>query len=378
MARIRTIKPEFWEDESVGELSLGARLLFIATWNLADDEGLLRWTPAYLKAAVFMYDQTSERTIRALMDELETAEMVFPYRGGKTQQELAFIIRFRQHQRINRPQPGKLPPPSIQNQKVRAMYAARDRYTCGICGNRITDDWGDVGPSLDHIVARSKGGSDYPSNLQISHLSCNKGKCARDRDYQPGASLNHTLSQLGNDSVNGAVSKPLADSPPEWEGEVDLEGNGKEGEGESHAHEVATLDGFTPTAEHRALATELGLRIDALVTDWRLQRKATGTTPADLDADFERWIRREPAFANGNGASSRPEPEHTLARLPPVPWTPPEDPELTAEQRAEVARLARETAAALKPAPKETDPDVVEANRAEQKRKLKALQGAKP
>ena len=82
MARIRSVKPEFWEDEAVGQLSLGARLLFIASWNLADDEGLLRWTPAYLKAAVFMYDAVTVKAVRVWMKEIESAQMVFRYLGG--------------------------------------------------------------------------------------------------------------------------------------------------------------------------------------------------------------------------------------------------------------------------------------------------------
>ena len=32
MPRIRTIKPEFWTDEKIIELSLPARLLFIGLW----------------------------------------------------------------------------------------------------------------------------------------------------------------------------------------------------------------------------------------------------------------------------------------------------------------------------------------------------------
>ena len=45
MPRIRTIKPEFWTDEKVGECSIPARLLFIATWNIADDRGNLERKP---------------------------------------------------------------------------------------------------------------------------------------------------------------------------------------------------------------------------------------------------------------------------------------------------------------------------------------------
>lgn len=40
MARIRTIKPEFWTAEQVMELSRDARLLFIGMWNFCDDAGV--------------------------------------------------------------------------------------------------------------------------------------------------------------------------------------------------------------------------------------------------------------------------------------------------------------------------------------------------
>lgn len=39
MARIRTIKPEFWDSPSTTSVSFPARLLFIALWNWADDYG---------------------------------------------------------------------------------------------------------------------------------------------------------------------------------------------------------------------------------------------------------------------------------------------------------------------------------------------------
>ena len=45
MARIRTIKLEFWEDEKLAKLPVHARLLFIGTWNFADDNGALLANP---------------------------------------------------------------------------------------------------------------------------------------------------------------------------------------------------------------------------------------------------------------------------------------------------------------------------------------------
>lgn len=218
MPRIRTIKPEFWEDEDVGTMTHGARLLFVASWNLADDEGLLRWTPEYLKSSVFMYDEhVTTAVVRAFMDEIEECMLVVPYSGGKSNQKLGWILRFHEHQRINRPSPPKLPPPSLQNKQVIACYAARDRGVCHICGLDVatdpTDsDWADMMPSPDHLIPRKKGGSDYPSNIRISHLSCNKSK---------GDKSLGEADLFG--SVSGSVSSSVSDSLPE--------GKGKEGKG---------------------------------------------------------------------------------------------------------------------------------------------------
>jgi len=63
MARIRTIKPQFWTDEKIGNLPMGARLLFIGLWNLADDEGIVLWNAAYIKGQLFPYDTKLKMTI---------------------------------------------------------------------------------------------------------------------------------------------------------------------------------------------------------------------------------------------------------------------------------------------------------------------------
>ena len=40
VARIRTIKPEFWDSGDTARATLRARLLYIAMWNYADDYGI--------------------------------------------------------------------------------------------------------------------------------------------------------------------------------------------------------------------------------------------------------------------------------------------------------------------------------------------------
>lgn len=79
MARIRTIKPEFWTSEQVMTCSRDARLLFIGMWNFADDAGIHPASPVRLKAQVFPGDDISTNALRALVDELKGAELISEY-----------------------------------------------------------------------------------------------------------------------------------------------------------------------------------------------------------------------------------------------------------------------------------------------------------
>ncbi|MDR0573026.1 MAG: hypothetical protein LBG96_03170 [Tannerella sp.] len=86
MARIRTINPEFWEDEKIGMLSYGARLLFIGLQNLSDDKGFVRWNATYLGSQLFMYDEIKSDTIERWMNELRKNELVYVYQVGNVRQ----------------------------------------------------------------------------------------------------------------------------------------------------------------------------------------------------------------------------------------------------------------------------------------------------
>ena len=59
MAKIRGIKPEFWTDENVVELSLAARLLFIGLWNYACDNGHVQDKSKQLKMRILPTDEVN-------------------------------------------------------------------------------------------------------------------------------------------------------------------------------------------------------------------------------------------------------------------------------------------------------------------------------
>ncbi len=108
MARIRSIKPEFWTSEQVMECSLNARLLFIGMWNFADDLGRLPMSVKTIKASVFPGDDLPLDTVRGMIEELSTNGLVLRYVvDGR---EYLQITGW-QHQRIDKPQAGKCPSP---------------------------------------------------------------------------------------------------------------------------------------------------------------------------------------------------------------------------------------------------------------------------
>ena len=97
MARIRTIKPEFWEDEKIGKLPIPCRLFFIGCWNFADDFGVIKGNAALLKSQIFPYDENLRVSeIKKWIDALVDARMLVPIIHAE--ESYYFIRTFRSHQ----------------------------------------------------------------------------------------------------------------------------------------------------------------------------------------------------------------------------------------------------------------------------------------
>jgi hypothetical protein len=115
MARIRTVKPEFWTDEKVVECSIPARLLFIGLFNFANDMGCLERSPKRLKMQIFPADMID---CEPLLCELITHGLLSEYSVSGV--SYLQIKGFLKHQKINRPSATKipLPPEFTETEKV--------------------------------------------------------------------------------------------------------------------------------------------------------------------------------------------------------------------------------------------------------------------
>ncbi len=76
MARIRTVKPEFWTSEQVADCSPTARLMFLGLWNFCDDAGRHPCSLKRIKMEIFPADDLSLNDIGNLIDELIEARLI--------------------------------------------------------------------------------------------------------------------------------------------------------------------------------------------------------------------------------------------------------------------------------------------------------------
>lgn len=109
MARIRTIKPSFWNDAGVARLSREARLLMVGLVSFADDEGRFVASPQAILGYVYPHDSDVTPTkVRRWMAEIQKHCHLDLYSVDGLD-----YGRWEKwsHQKISHPQPSALPPP---------------------------------------------------------------------------------------------------------------------------------------------------------------------------------------------------------------------------------------------------------------------------
>lgn len=101
MARIRSIKPKFWDDQKIAKLSFEARLTFIGFWNFADDNGVIIGENGWLNSKIYPHDNIKIKKFHAWVNELLSHQLIIPviYSGGF----YYLLPNFSKHQIINKP-----------------------------------------------------------------------------------------------------------------------------------------------------------------------------------------------------------------------------------------------------------------------------------
>jgi hypothetical protein len=174
------IRPEFWEDTKMAKLSIMARLFYIASWNFADDNGILPFDTDWLKTKIFPYDKI-KGGISEFIDELLEQERYLIYEVNN--KKYIYIVNFRRYQIISHPMPSDFPmPPELSHlglgqgltQSVRMEIYKRDEYTCQYCGENLKNQNKKI--SIDHVMPLSQNGTNLNDNLVTCCKRCNSKK----------------------------------------------------------------------------------------------------------------------------------------------------------------------------------------------------------
>lgn len=168
MARIRTIKPEFPQSESMGNVSREARLTFIMLWTLSDDEGRLRGNSRMLASLLFPYDKDASDLIDGWLAELEKEGCIVRYKNGKD--SYMQLCNWLIHQKIDKPSKSKiLPPPD--NSRILSNpreVSSEDQ------GSRIKDQGSEEGINDNTVVVAGETENEIdpaePNGLQSAPL----------------------------------------------------------------------------------------------------------------------------------------------------------------------------------------------------------------
>jgi hypothetical protein len=101
MARIRSIKPEFWTNEKIVDCSTSARLLFIGLWTFSDDAGVHPASARRIKMQVFPGDDITSEQVDQYIEELIRGKLLREF--SENGEKYWHIVGFNEHQKIDRP-----------------------------------------------------------------------------------------------------------------------------------------------------------------------------------------------------------------------------------------------------------------------------------
>lgn len=104
MARIRSIKPDFFTSEKVAALPLSTRLTFIGLWTHVDDNGVATDNDKLINAAIWPLEEDPRESLlrtREDLRRLSEARLIVRYKAhGKA---LLFILNWDEHQKVSHP-----------------------------------------------------------------------------------------------------------------------------------------------------------------------------------------------------------------------------------------------------------------------------------
>lgn len=161
--RIRSLKPEFFEDEKVCAISRDARLVTIGLITLADDRGRMHYKPLAILGDIFPEEAVAMAKLKAWLAEIVKIGLAFVYKVASN--EYLWLPQFLRHQVINRPTESVLPAhpedPWAKLPIAEAVKAAKLR-------EQVTDNSGSSPGDVPESSSHTRGSLPIPSSSRTT------------------------------------------------------------------------------------------------------------------------------------------------------------------------------------------------------------------
>lgn len=231
MPKIRGIKPDFWTDEDIVELTIPARLLFIGLWTYACDNGHLQDKPKQLKMRIFPGDDVSAAD---LLRELE--------RSGRIMRVGGWIIvpNFTRHQKPDKRYFQTCDKDGCERPPADSQPGTRGGHDESTTSPRGAHTVGSMGPHVD-------GDGDGDGELMVKE-------------------------------EQAVTATPKAEPTPRKRGATSKR---------------QLPDDFAPNDTNRRIAAERGLDLRAVFEQFADHHRAKGSTMKDWHLAFNTWLRNE-------------------------------------------------------------------------------------
>ena len=113
MARIRSIKPDFFTSETVASLPLSARLTFIGLWTHVDDNGVTVDNGRLITAAIWPLEEDPRETLQRTQEDLRRlSDAGLIQRYEHDGRHLLFVTSWDEHQKVSHPGKARYPRPT--------------------------------------------------------------------------------------------------------------------------------------------------------------------------------------------------------------------------------------------------------------------------
>ncbi|GAA1431724.1 hypothetical protein GCM10009601_51280 [Streptomyces thermospinosisporus] len=111
MARIRSIKPEFFTSLAIADQPLSARLTFIGLWTYVDDNGVGLADPRLIRAAIWPLEEAPDilQRTREDLQSLHAGGLITLYEASGKQ--LVAVTNWAEHQKVSHPRKPRYPRP---------------------------------------------------------------------------------------------------------------------------------------------------------------------------------------------------------------------------------------------------------------------------